>query len=302
MIRSNQIEWLIIDWGSTNFRAFAMDNKGNLVDKIDHKLGLLQITDGKFAPSLQQILSDWLGAFQSFPIVMAGMVGSAQGWIPVPYITTPVNINNLGEQASSFILPWGAQATIIPGVSYSDASGNKDVMRGEEVQLFGLIKMINETNATALFPGTHSKHIEFSNNQLNQFSTYMTGELFSILSAQSILGRDLPKQKPSESAFYKGVIESNTNNLTHQLFMTRTHRLFGDIEESAILDYLSGLLIGYETREIQAKHVYLVGSEKLSTRYQVACQALSINTTFINGDDAFLAGMLEIIKVINHEK
>lgn len=35
--------------------------------------------------------------------------------------------------------------------------------------------------------------------------------------------------------------------------MTRTHRLFGEVEESEILDYLSGLLIGYEIRAIQTK-------------------------------------------------
>lgn len=302
MLRSNNIEWLIIDWGSTNFRAFAMDNRGNLVDKIDHKLGLLQITDGKFSESLKDILSDWLGSFQSFPIVMAGMVGADQGWIPVPYISAPVSIENLAKKAHSFSLPWGAKATIIPGVSYLNISGNKDVMRGEEVQLFGLVNIINEANATALFPGTHSKHIEFHNNKLTQFTTYMTGELFSILATQSILGKGLPKQQPSESAFYKGVMESKASNLTHQLFMTRTHRLFGKVKENAVLDYLSGLLIGYEIREIQTKHVYLVGNKKLSIRYQVACKALSIDTTFINGDEAFLAGILEIIKVINHEK
>ncbi len=302
MIKTNDIDWLIIDWGTTNFRAFAMDNNGQLVDKIDRKLGLLQITDAKFAEALSHVLSDWLGDFQSFPIVMAGMVGSAQGWVSVPYVVSPVSINSLAEQAHSFLLPWGAKATILPGVSYSNTAGNNDVMRGEEVQLFGLAKIINQTNAMALFPGTHSKHIKFSNNQLIQFSTYMTGELFSILSTQSILGRDIPKQSQSESAFYRGVAESQTNNLTHQLFMARTHRLFGEIEESEIIDYLSGLLIGYEIRAIQTKHVYLVGDKKLCVRYQRACHALSIQTTFINGDDAFLAGMLEINKVINHEK
>lgn len=107
MIKTNNIDWLIIDWGSTNFRAFAMDNNGNLIDQIDRKLGLLQITDGKFAESLKDVLSDWLGYFQSIPIVMAGMVGSAQGWISVPYVIAPVSINNLAEQAYSFTLPWG---------------------------------------------------------------------------------------------------------------------------------------------------------------------------------------------------
>jgi len=302
MKNTNNIDWLIIDWGSTNFRAFAMDNSGKLIDKIDRKLGLLQITDNKFSESLKDVLDDWLGDFKSFPIVMAGMVGSDQGWVSVPYIIAPVNVGNLAEHVSSFILPWGAKATIVPGVSYTNTLGSKDVMRGEEVQLFGLAKIINQTNAMALFPGTHSKHIKFSNNQLIQFSTYMTGELFSILSTQSILGRDIPKQSQSESAFYRGVAESQTNNLTHQLFMARTHRLFGEIEESEIIDYLSGLLIGYEIRAIQTKHVYLVGDKKLCVRYQRACHALSIQTTFINGDDAFLAGMLEINKVINHEK
>lgn len=79
MNNNRTIDWIILDWGTTNFRAFAMSEDGKLVDRVEHKLGLLQVQDGNFAGQLKVVLSDWLGEFEHLPIYMAGMVGSAKG-------------------------------------------------------------------------------------------------------------------------------------------------------------------------------------------------------------------------------
>lgn len=294
------VDWLIIDWGTTNFRAFAMGEGGSLINKTEHPLGLLQVKDGQFSLSLKTVLEDWLGDYQHLPIFMAGMIGSAQGWVNTPYVETPVTINQLAKKSHQFQLPWGALATIIPGVSYQ-SSGNIDVMRGEEVQLFGLQALERENDFVALFPGTHCKHMHINANKLSSFTTFMTGELFSILLNHSILGTGLPNQKESLNAFKKGISESTKKPLTNQLFYTRTHRLFGDINETEVSEYLSGLLIGEELKTLTTKNIYLVGDNELCCRYQKACQILGIQVTIINGDNVFLNGMLQVKKALNDE-
>ena len=302
MNQKNKISWLILDWGTTNFRAFAMDEQGQVVDKTERKMGLLQVEDGAFATELESLLSEWLGEYKHFPIYMAGMVGSAQGWVNVPYVSTPTNVQSLAQNTHQFDLPWGATATIIPGVSHCDEHGHYDVMRGEEVQLFGLLELAGKPTLEAAFPGTHSKHANIEAGKLVSFSTYMTGELFSALSTQTILGRGLPKQVSSNAAFVKGVEESSNPSITNQLFKARTHRLFGNLEESEVFDYLSGLLIGNEVRELHQESIYLVGGKNLSERYDQACRQLNKTTEYVNGDDTFIAGMLKIKEAMNNDK
>lgn len=94
----NNVDWLIIDWGTTNFRAFAMRNDGTLIEKIEKNLGLLQVKDNQFADELASVLHDWLGEYQHLPVMMAGMVGSAQGWVDVPYVAAPVTLEQLAQQ------------------------------------------------------------------------------------------------------------------------------------------------------------------------------------------------------------
>jgi 2-dehydro-3-deoxygalactonokinase len=298
---NNTIDWLILDWGTTNFRAFAMSKNGNLIDRVEHKLGLLQVKEGRFADELYTVLQDWLGTFEHLPIFMAGMVGSAQGWVNVPYVTTPVKLENLAKSTYQFTLPWGAEATIIPGVSHRDESGNYDVMRGEEVQLLGLLELTGRSTVESVFPGTHCKHVELKENTLISFKTFMTGELFSALSDHTILGRGLPEQHSSNLAFERGVLESETGRLTNQLFKVRTHRLFGIVDDSEIFDYLSGLLIGNEVRELNMQHIYIIGSQSLCERYSRVCQLLDKTSEHISGDDSFLAGMLKIKEVMSYE-
>ncbi|WP_111977178.1 2-dehydro-3-deoxygalactonokinase [Algibacillus agarilyticus] len=293
---------LIIDWGTTNFRAFAMDESGTVIDKKEQPMGLLQVEDGNFAAALESVLTGWIHNYQTTPVYMAGMVGSQMGWVNVDYTSTPVGEDSLANNVHSFELPWGAKATIIPGVSHQIDTGAFDVMRGEEVQLFGLSKVVKQDTLAVILPGTHSKHATFSHGKMTAFSSFMTGELFSVISKHTILGKGLPEQLDSPYAFLKGVKEGKiTNKLTSTLFATRTHRLFNNIAETAVLDYLSGLLIGNELKSLTQDHVYLVGGTSLCERYKAACEALNISSTYLNGDECFLAGMTDLIKVINND-
>src|SRR5690606_28554761 len=89
-----------------------------------------------------------------------------------------------------------------------------DVMRGEEVQLLGLQRYNDNTDALFILPGTHSKHIRVKENNIISFKTYITGELFQILSTHSLLKNSIVKSSTiDKEAFRKGLALSGGNIL-----------------------------------------------------------------------------------------
>ena len=103
-------------------------------------------------------------------------------------------------------------------------------------------------------PGTHSKWVQVSDGRIARFATYMTGELFAVLSRHSILGRLMPEDEGTDAqardaAFTDGVNAArngSAGDLAHQIFATRTLGLTRRLPAEALKDYLSGLLIGSE--------------------------------------------------------
>ncbi|TVO38215.1 2-dehydro-3-deoxygalactonokinase [Vibrio algivorus] len=295
----SQIEYLIIDWGTTNFRSFAIDSSGRCIDKIERKMGLLNVADGQFSHVLADTLANWLVDYQQYPIFMAGMIGSANGWVDVGYVETQASISSLAANIHHFTLPWGASAYIVPGVSHREQAGIIDVMRGEEVQVLGLQGLCEHHNFYALLPGTHSKHVAVSHRYISQFSTYMTGEFFSLLVNHSILGKGLPEQVEDRETFERGVFQAQQDrSLLTQIFSARTNLLFKHISPSHVHSFVSGLLIGHELLQVQER-VYIVGGEVLTNRYLDACQLLGIDAQIFDGDSCFISGIQMIKESMN---
>ena len=57
-----------------------------------------------------------------------------------------------------------------------------EVIRGEETQVLGYLNHNKTFSGFICLPGTHSKWIKVSNGKLIKFKTYMTGELYEIIS------------------------------------------------------------------------------------------------------------------------
>ncbi len=128
-------------------------------------------------------------------------------------------------------------------------------MRGEETQLIGCME---QGDGWYVFPGTHSKHILVNNNEIVDFSTYMTGEFFGLLSEMSLLGGSVEKNEDLNEArnmgsFERGVQHAAGANLLHAAFRVRTNDLFGKLSAKENYHYLSGLLIGTELQDLVGK-------------------------------------------------
>lgn len=291
--------WIAVDWGTTNFRAFLMENT-SLIDEISATKGILSVADHQFESVLQANIFKWLERFPTIPILMAGMIGSQQGWFNVPYQSLPANGKNLAENTYSFQAKWGSQIWIVPGVSGASAYDLPDVMRGEETQLIGLSQLAEHADNYVILPGTHSKHSFIQGETIEEFTSFMTGELFSLLMTASMIGKELPEQINNDEFFLSGVEQAQKSiPFTHLIFSARSKRLNQDIPSQYISSYLSGLLIGYELSHIHSQsQVWVISNQALGILYTKAGQHLALNLQHISGTDCFLQGAFLLLNYL----
>ena len=291
--------WIAVDWGTTNFRAFLMERM-TVIDELSAAEGILSVVDHQFETVLHTNIFKWLDKFPSIPILMAGMVGSQQGWFETPYQSLPANVKSLAGNIFSFQAEWGSQIWIVPGVTGASHYDLPDVMRGEETQLIGLSQLSDHADNYAILPGTHSKHSFIHNGTIEEFTSFMTGELFSLLMATSMIGKELPEQIDHDEFFLIGVEQAQKSiPFTHLIFSARSKRLNQDIPSQYIRSYLSGLLIGYELNQIHSEsQVWIISNQALGTLYTKAGQYLSLNLKHISGTDCFLKGAFLLLSYL----
>jgi 2-dehydro-3-deoxygalactonokinase len=287
-----------IDWGTTSARAYRLDAAGQVIDERSGPYGISQITDGRFVQALQSLLGDW--SSDTAPRIACGMIGSRQGWREAPYVSCPASLDSLAGGMMEI-----ERLRIVPGLITRDQRGTPDVLRGEETQLLGAISP-DESRVVAVLPGTHSKWAVVERGTVVDFRTYMTGELYSLLLAHSILGR-MAQRSPdqaSSTAFDRGLKEGlECEAITHDLFAARTLALTGALEKSDVELWLSGLLIGCEIRDglHWSKHaqtsalVRIIGEASLSQKYLHALTRAGVRSE-IGQADAATRGLWRIAK------
>lgn len=249
---------IALDWGTSSLRAFLMRD-GDVLEVRQSRHGIQNLPVpgiAGFENAFAQIAGEWLVRWPGLPVVASGMVGSAQGWREAPYVRCPATIDNLAEQGVTVPSGLGVDILIAPGVLFDEPDELPDVMRGEEIQIAGALLQEPSWSrrSCVVLPGTHSKWVRFEDGRILRYSTYLTGELFAVLSKHSILGRLMPeatqgKHGPDVAAFELGLAsarDSRPGDLTHQVFATRTLGLTHRLPAEALADYLSGLLIGHE--------------------------------------------------------
>ncbi len=282
---------IAIDWGTTRLRAFLLDANGAVLGRINRPEGGMQnVSSGGFGAALQEAIAPWLQAYRDAPVVMAGMVGSRNGWREAPYAKTPASAADLARQMIKVDRADRGVASIIPGVIH-EQNGRFDVMRGEETLIFGC----KTTDATIVLPGTHSKWAQVQGGKITRFATYMTGEMFALLKGQSILGR-LALQPEDHRGFARGLAAARADGgLSHVLFSARADVLAGAMTGEAVGPYLSGVLIGAEIVGARAVFgqgaVVVVADGVLQELYDEALKAFEIAAVFISPETALIQGL-----------
>ncbi|MES2717126.1 MAG: 2-dehydro-3-deoxygalactonokinase [Pseudomonadota bacterium] len=265
---------LAVDWGTTALRGALLAADGRPLASHAAPRGLLSVPPGGWAAAFEAEFGAWRRAHPGLPCLMAGMVGSRQGWAEAAYCPCPAGLDDLARQLL-WVLP--GEVAIVPGLS-TESGGVPDVMRGEETQVFGALASLAGAGGDhcLVLPGTHSKWVQVQGGRITGFSTHMTGECYALLRQQSILARMLPADDGDlvAEAFDAGITQAQQpGGVLHHLFSVRTLALFNRADGAALASRLSGLLIGEELRAqalAPGMPVTVLGSAALAPRYQRA--------------------------------
>jgi len=288
-----------LDWGTTSCRAYLVGADGIVLDRQLDGPGILKVEPGHFGPWLDSMIGGWIAACGIAPLILSGMIGSRQGWKEAPYAKTPAGADDIVKALAR--IEWGELTIgLVPGLA-TENDAMPDVMRGEETQILGALALSERDAGLFLLPGTHSKWAEVRDGRIVSFHTFMTGEVFGALKEHTILGR-LMKEGADADGFARGVKEGATlgsaGALLNRVFATRTYGLMDKVADTALSDYLSGLLIGAEVAEATRRAkgtITIIASPALAQRYTDALRLLGHEAT-LAPEDCVAAGHWRIAR------
>lgn len=291
--------WIAVDWGTSNMRAWVIGPDDTVIATPTSDQGMGVLSREGFEPALLDLVGSYLPQSGKVPVIACGMVGARQGWIEAPYVATPCTAPGLAEAARPEVSDPRLDVRILPGVKQMDPP---DVMRGEETQIAGFLADNPDFDGVLCLPGTHTKWVHVSAREMVSFRTFMTGELFALLSRHSVLRFSVGGDGWDDAAFRDGVNDalSSPQNLTTWLFSLRAGTLVNETPADVSRARLSGMLLGLELAGSRAywlgRDIAIVGDPKLTALYRAALDMAGAPARELVGDDIALAGLKAAFK------
>jgi 2-dehydro-3-deoxygalactonokinase len=188
---------------------------------------------------------------------------------------------------------------VVPGLRHDFPDGTTDVMRGEEVEVFGVLAEVGNDEVTVCAPGTHSKWVNCREGEIFSFRTWFTGEAFEKLTQASLIsgGEEGNSDLIDDGSFVRGLEHSGrSGGLLHHLFLGRTDMLTKRVKAEHLPGLISGLLIGHEIREARKfadGAIQLIGNNRSAELYARAFDYFDLPYSRWE-QDVHLTGMLSL--------
>ncbi len=256
------------------------------------------------AEGIRPLIADQPELLAGAPILVSGMATSSIGWQELPYARLPIPVDGSGL-TSSDAEPLESKVGSHRVVLISGVRSDEDVMRGEETELIGLFTLPGAKHlaeaARVIKPGTHSKHMLVEHGQLVSFQTFMTGELFDVLTTHSILQHStqvdasIAEVLAEADSLRAGVRAGASLPLGAALFRVRTRQLLLGISGAKNRAFLSGVLLGAELAYLMQEAseptpIVLCATAPLSASYRTALEELGLakHLTLVSPEDTEL--------------
>jgi 2-dehydro-3-deoxygalactonokinase len=288
-------DWIAVDWGTSNLRVWAIAGGRPIAEARSHD-GMAQLSRGDFEPALLRLIEPWLDPGRRVRVIACGMVGSRQGWTEAPYRTLPCTPLDAAALVAAPARDRRIRVWLAPGLRQMESA---DVMRGEETQIAGALVREPGFDGILCLPGTHTKWTHVSAGEVVSFQTFMTGELFDLLSNGSVL-RHAIGEGWNDDAFAAALSEalSRPERLAARLFAIRAEGLVHGLAPAVARARLSGALIGAELAAARpywlGQPVAIVGAAQLSTLYAKALSLQGVAARVLDGTACTLAGLASL--------
>lgn len=292
--------WRILgDWGSSRLRLWRVRD-GAVEDRLTGP-GIVNLACAPSA-ALREAIAPWLGPEAPERITLSGMAGARGGLHEAPYAGCPLTVAAWKEAGVRLNLD-GIAVRIAAGC----ADGCEDVMRGEETQLFGALRLrpeLGRASQVVVLPGTHCKWVWLEEGAIRSFRTFPTGELFALLQSSSLLSAGGDAASADDGAgFAEGIAQAQRSpGVLGKLFTARAAQLRRGRSQTWAKAYLSGLLIAGEVAEMRAagplpQRVVVIGDAALASRYETVLAASGIAGEVLDGETCALAGL----RLLDHD-
>jgi 2-dehydro-3-deoxygalactonokinase len=295
-----QREFLSCDWGTTSFRLRWIA-EGKILREHFDQTGCKALFDsaGKNrAEAFEAHLHKTIAAFQlpagkTLPLIVSGMASSTIGWRELPYAHLPFRLDGTDLRVER--IKWNSPAQIAQTLLVSGAATESEMMRGEETEAIGLLAALTNkiTDARLILPGTHSKHLTIQSGKMFSIRTFMTGELYDVLTQHTVLRASVTQGAAFDSAaFTLGIDCAAEHGLAGALFQTRTRQVLQQLPPEANASFLSGILIGDELRTINSAaqpNVFIAGANTIRESYAHAARHLGIPAHVFSAEEVRLA-------------
>lgn len=298
----HKLAWIGIDWGTTNLRVFALSDSGDLIDEKQSDQGMNSLKPEDFEKILINLIEPWLNSNRVVKVYACGMVGARQGWREANYRSIPCRpISSIGLTDVTTSDP-RIEVKILPGISQSSPA---DVMRGEETQIAGVLSKDPQFSGIICLPGTHSKWVSMKDGEVIRFSTFMTGELFSLISSKSVLRHSVAENGEDKEAFIETAFRSAQDpNLTvKSMFSLRAKSLLENQKPNVARARLSGMIIGQEIGVAKdfwkGQPVTIIGALPISKLYAEVLGKFGVSVRLIDAKTATLSGLMNIADELN---
>ena len=284
-------DWIAVDWGTSHLRAWGLSGD-QIVQQAASDQGMGSLTRDGFEPALMALVGEWLPDGQVTPAVACGMVGARQGWVEAPYRAVPCTPLG-GPLAQAPCRELRLAVHIVPGLKQAKPA---DVIRGEETQIAGFLALNPNWDGVICLPGTHSKWVHLSAGEVVSFQTFLTGEMFALLSEHSVLRHSVAGW--AEDGFTEGVAQGmeRPERLMARLFSLRAEALLDGLGAEHARARLSGLLVGAELAAAKpywlGQRVAVIGAAPLAQHYAQALGTLSVPVSTHDVSEMTLAGLI----------
>lgn len=301
--------FLSCDWGTSAFRLRCVNaESGERLYEVSNEQGIASVHKQWLKQNLAEserisfyfgYVQDVLSSFPAemrdgLPVFISGMASSSIGMKMLEYARVPLSIT------ADHLTVDRLTVADHPVFLVSGLQTDEDVLRGEETILLGIANLI--TDAQIILPGTHSKQVSLQNGVIRQFQTYMTGELFELLSKDSTLSASVRNSEKGfcRGAFIDGLHFARQSPLLHAIFKTRTRQLLQRLPADENFDWLSGLLIGAEIVNVPSApdQIVLCASGSLRERYKLALESIHPKrpVTTMDADTCLLKGHITLFQ------
>lgn len=282
-----KIDWVAVDWGTSNLRIWAMGANGDICAQKSSDQGMNGLMPHEFEPVLLSHIESWLGT-EIMQVVICGMAGSRQGWCEAPYACVPTK--PIQEWVKVKTSESRLDVRILSGIKQQYPA---DVMRGEETQIAGFLTEFPDYEGVICLPGTHSKWVRVQDQRIINFQTALTGELFGLLTTQSVLRHSLGEWDDAVFVSSLQAMMDHPETMMTVLFSFRAGALLGGDQYG--IARISASLIGAELAGMtdfwKDNPITIIGAGKLARLYALALESLGTQPKNFSASDLTLNGL-----------